>query len=128
MSFVDKITVAYTGNGNAVSSLAGSYTGDADAGLDTTIAASTTNQEFDIKFPHATIQSLVVFSSLDLTLLTNSTSMPGNTLNLKAGVGVYWGQDWAGDCPFTADVTKIYVTNASGTTASSLKIRVLYNL
>lgn len=60
-----------------------------------------------------------------LTIKTNSSSVPDDTITLADGEAILWSlaADGAGKCPFSADVTTLYVTNA-GSTASVLDIRV----
>lgn len=124
--FTDSISISYTGNGKAVSTPIGSYTGTKDAGVATVVSAGSTNMAIAITFPHGTIQSLVVSSDQDVTVKTNSTTTPGDTLTIKKTAGVIWGSDYANACPFTADVTELYVTNA-GTVDAKFNVRVLYN-
>jgi hypothetical protein len=126
MSLTDKITRSYTGNGSAITSTVGEYTGNGIASFDDDIAAGATNVEIDITFPFASIQALAIVSSQDLTLKTNSTSTPGDTISIKGGVGIVWGKDFHEANPFTADVTKLFATNAT-TNKSTLKIRVLFD-
>ena len=124
--FTDTITVTYSGNGKSVSTKTGTYTGSKDAGVAAVIAAGGTNVEVDITFPHGTIQALILASDQDVTVKTNSSSSPTDTLAVKKTAGVIWGTDFVADCPITADVTKLYITNA-GTTDAKFDLRVLYN-
>src|SRR4051794_5420968 len=124
--FTDKISITYTGNGQSVSTPVGTYTGTKDAGVATVIAAGATNVEIDVVFPFALIQSFVMASDQDVTVKVNSTTTPVPTINLKKTSGLVWASDIALSNPFTADVTKIYVSNAS-TVDAKFNFRVLYN-
>lgn len=124
--FTDSISISYTGNGKAVSTPVGSYTGTKDAGVATVIPAGSTNLEIDVVFTHATIQSLVMSTDQDLTVNVNSTTTPVPALTIKKTAGLVWGSDYSTANPFTADVTKFYVTNA-GVTDAKFNFRVLYN-
>lgn len=62
-----------------------------------------------------------------MTLESNSTSSPGDTVTLVAGTPVIWMADYdpAGEMPFaSADVTKIYV-NPQGSVIQELQLAVL---
>jgi hypothetical protein len=124
-TFTDNIAITYTGNGKAVSTPVGSYSGTEDAGVATVITASTTNQHIVVVFPHATIKSCVMSSDQDVTVKVNSSTTPTETFTLKKTAGVVWGNDYATDCPFGTDVTGIYVTNA-GSVDAKFNLRVLY--
>lgn len=113
MSFTDKITISYSGNGAAVTSVSGSYVGDQQQGIDEKIPAGSTNLEFDLNFPVATLHSFSLVPTIDLVIKTNNSSTPGDTLNLKAGVGITWGENFGTPCPFSVDVTKFFVTTPS---------------
>jgi len=125
-TFTDTISITYSGNGKAVTTPVGTYTGDADAGAAVVIPANTTNQDVAIVFPVADIQSLVMASDQNLTVKVNSTTTPTETILLKATAGLVWGVDYATDCPLGTNVTHFYVTNA-GATDAKFNFRVLYN-
>jgi hypothetical protein len=124
-TFTDTIAITYTGNGKAVSTPVGSYTGTEDAGVSTVVTAATTNQAISISFPHATIKALVMSCDQDVTVKMNSTTTPTETFSIKKTSGLVWGVDYATACPFLTDVTAIYVTNA-GSTDAKFNLRVLY--
>ncbi len=125
-TFTDNIAISYTGNGKAVTTPVGSYTGIKDAGVATVIAAGAVNTAVAIVFPHATIQACVVSTDQDLTIKVNSTTTPTETLAVKKTAGLVWGSDYVVACPFGTDVTVMYASNA-GATDAKLNIRVLYN-
>ncbi len=60
----------------------------------------------------------------DLTLKTNSSSTPDDTLTLTDGVPHLWSNDDVEAVFLTADVTALYATNASGSTVA-LSVEVL---
>jgi len=89
-----------------------------------TIPASTNNYELVIAFPYATISSVYILSDKALTVKTNSSGSPDDTIAIAAAKPLaYYG---SGTNPFTANVTKLYITNAGGT-AADFKIRVGYD-
>ena len=80
-----------------------------------TINDAVTDQEVACAIDRSQLTSLYIKSSVIMTLETNSSSAATNTIVLKAGVPYIWSSP--GDyntCLITADVTKIFLTNASG--------------
>jgi hypothetical protein len=125
-TFTDTISISYTGNGKAVSTPIGSYSGVKDAGVATVVPAGSQNMAVAVNFPFATIQSCVISTDQDLTILVNSNTTPTETFNIKKTAGVVWGSDYLNACPFQHNVTTMYATN-NGTTDAKLNLRVLYN-
>lgn len=125
-TFTDKVSISYTGNGQTVSTPVGSYTGSKDAGVATVIAAGATNTEIDVVFTYALIQSFVMSTDQDITVKVNSIATPVPLITLKKTAGLLWGSDYHTANPFTADVTKFYITN-TGTVDAKFNFRVLYN-
>lgn len=80
-------------------------------------AAGSANVLLSLSFTAASVQSIFLVSTSDLTVKTNSTTAPGNTINLKAGRPLRWSaSDGYYANPFTADVTAFYITcTAAGT-------------
>lgn len=86
-------------------------------------AAGATNELLTFTLTVANLQSIAMYADQNMTLKTNSTSSPGNTINLKAGSPLLWSKSngyFAN--PLTTNVTALYV---SCTEASRLKIRGL---
>ncbi|HEY1188101.1 MAG TPA: hypothetical protein VGE74_10615 [Gemmata sp.] len=81
------------------------------------VPGSTTNQEEVIAFPYATLLEVFISSDVTLTLKTNSSSVPDDTITITAGKPLVWYAGCGLANPFTADVTKIYLTNATSGTA-----------
>jgi len=123
--FTDTISISYTGNGKVVSSQVGTYTGTKDAGVAAVITAGATAQEIDVAFPFATIVAIILATDQDVTVKTNSSGSPVDTLIVKKTAGVVWANDYATTNPITADVTKLFVANA-GAVDAKFNVRVLY--
>lgn len=72
------------------------------------------------------LASVYILSDQDLTLKTNSTGSPDDTIILTANKPVIWyaGCGWTN--PLTVDVTKFYLTNGGGTSAT-FRARFLYD-
>ena len=125
-TFTDQISITYTGNGKAVSSKMGTFTGTKDAGIATVIPAGSVNLQVVLAFPVANIQAMVIDASANVTIKTNSTSSPGDTINLNANYGIFWGIGGLPARPLTVDVTSLYVSNP-GAVDCTFNVRVLYN-
>jgi hypothetical protein len=81
-----------------------------------------TETEVAINFLAASLRSLFILSDKDLTLKTNSSGSPGNTLTLTANKPLVWYQGCGLANPLTVDVTKLFLTAA---TAARVRVKVL---
>ena len=102
------VTVSQSADGNF----------ESDAG----IAANATVAEVVVPIDISKTLMLLLSSDTDMTLKTNSSGSPTDTITLTGGVPIFW-QTGMPNCPITADVTKFFVAN--GAAAGTLKIRVL---
>jgi hypothetical protein len=104
-----------------------SLTGDAEDNRNLTIANAVTDQQviIDFKRTSATVLFYLV-ADVVLTVKTNSTSAPDNTWTTIANTPIVWynGIGHAVTVFIAADVTKLYITNASGGSAT-VSIRLL---
>jgi len=87
------------------------------------IPDSTSDQLITIAIDFSELEALYLFSDQDVTIETNDGTTPDDTFSLVAGVPIAWNTDCGHDNPLTADVTAMYITNATGETAN-VKIRV----
>jgi hypothetical protein len=78
--------------------------------------------EVAITFLVASLRSLFILSDKDLTLKTNSSGSPGNTLTLTANKPLVWYQGCGLANPLTVDVTKFFLSSA---TAARVRVKVL---
>jgi hypothetical protein len=112
----DTITVNLTGTDGSRIQSSSTETGSTQTNLDIPIPAGVTNQLVAMSFIVANVQCLFLVSNQDVTLKTNSTTAPGNTLTLKAGIAYMWRKSATYNALlFTVDVTGWYFT----TTASA---------
>lgn len=116
MSLSHSVGKSVTTNGITVSSSL-SYTGVTSVGVSDTVAI-TTNFEVDIAFLVAKVVSIAMLSDQVLTIKTNSTGSPGDTITTVANDAYIWNTDSQNTLKFTADVTKLYITNASSAVAN----------
>ena len=122
--FNHQLLTAYgTDEGNAIT-VNSKYTGTAEVGFDGTVPATTDNVEVDIAWLHANVHSLLLYSSQALTIKTNNSTTPIQTIALAAGQAIVWGNDHPEANPVTADVTKLFLSNDTANIAT-VKIRVL---
>ena len=70
------------------------------------------------------VKGVYILSDQDVTLETNSSSSPTNTLALKANIPYVWYTNKYDVLKFTSDITALYVTNASAS-AANLTIEIL---
>ncbi len=86
--------------------------------LDWTVNTGVTNQLQAFVMTIANMQSLYILSNTNVTIKTNSSGSPANTINLLANVPLVWQTGGYYTNLFTVDVTAIYLTNSSGQQAT----------
>lgn len=122
--FTHRITTTFaTDEGNAIQAV-GTYTGTAEVGYDGSVPATTDLVEVDIAWIRANVKALLLYSSQVLTIKTNNSGSPIDTIVLAAGQAVVWGVDHLEANPVAHDVTKIFLSNDTAN-AATVKIRAL---
>jgi hypothetical protein len=82
-----------------------------------TVPASSTNAEFDVAVTIANVKAIALWADKDCTVKTNSTSVPDETLALKANSPMVWSStDPVAGKFITHDITKLYVTTGAADT------------
>ena len=100
-------------------------TGQNSVEINDSVPASTTNKQYTFAFTKTKLQSIVMYcTGVNLTLKTNSSGTPQDTITLTAGTPFVWLINSGITDPFAGDVTALFVTNADGSTAAPLKIFV----
>jgi hypothetical protein len=131
MSLTHTITRAYRdSSGNSITSTE-NITDDSENDLDIQIAVSTTNELINWNAIRADLKSLSISCDQALTIKTNSSGSPTDTITLSAGQNIIWSYqtDGLSHCPFSADITTgIYVTNPSSTLVANFKIRAIQHV
>jgi len=120
--FTHKVGVTFSNDAGTITSTTDTYLVDAEVNLDDTVTAGASNKEFDVNITQANIKTLCLMSTKDVTLKTNSTSTPQETINLAANKQLVWTIDHLEAKPFSGNVTKFYFTN-SGTSDATIKFR-----
>ena len=92
--------------------------------LDESIPDSSTDLAVTFALDQSAMKSFYLVSDQVVTIKTNNSSTPDDTLVLVASTPVVWTANCQMTNPITVDVAQLYVTNASGT-AATLKIRAL---
>jgi hypothetical protein len=123
MSITGTIAVTHQRGGESVT-VQKTITTEAELAADIPVAIGATNVVANVPLDISQIQSILITADQDLTLKTNSSGSPDDTIALKAGIPFHWIKNSGITLPFAADVTNWYVTNASGV-ATTLKIRAL---
>lgn len=113
-------SVTFAIPGGVVPATVSPIAGDLQVNIAATIPGTTTNQELDLTLTLTTLQSIFLVADGALTLKTNSTSAPGDTLTFAANMPLCWvlGMPFptSSATPFSTNVTKFYLTNAGSTT------------
>lgn len=123
MPISHKVSYGLSSSSSAGLSGAQNEAGNTEIVQDVLYAANLTNQLLAVSFTQSALQSVMLVSDKGLTIKTNSSGSPQETIVLKPGIPLCWGVS-AGyfACPFAGNVTAFYVT----TTASSrLQVKIL---
>jgi hypothetical protein len=116
--FTHTIGTTYKTAALTVASTTRTYTSDDEVNTSVAVAASTTNHEVDVVVDVSQIKSMVLYCDQAVTLKTNSTGSPADTIALAAKKEVIWAYDHLEACPLTTDVTKFFITNSNSAVAN----------
>lgn len=119
------LTVSTSEEGDAQGSISAKHTevGTLEKRWDRSLSAGSTNILEAATIDVSEIQSYFFVADADVTLKTNSSGSPANTITLKAGVPIVFRKSNPGDASlFTTDVTAFYLT---AVTAARFRGRVL---
>ena len=88
---------------------------------DLAIAEDATDTEVSIAFAYAGLKWIYIKAAAALTLETNSSSAPADTISIAAAPNVFeWTYGSGITCPFTQNVTKFYFTRVGAATTVSI--------
>jgi hypothetical protein len=110
--------------GGALVSKSKAYSAGHEKNLSEAVPNASTDLQFVFTLDVSAVKSFYAVSDQDITVETNNGGTPVNTLALKANVPYIWTTDSYDTFKLTADVTSLFVTNASGQNAT-LDIRSL---
>lgn len=100
---------------------------DGEISLDVVVPANTNNLAVDLAFVVSRVKSLFITSDKAVTIKTNSSGAPTQTLTRAANQPLDWTAADADACPFTANVTTAFITNATSA-AANVRIRILHDI
>lgn len=103
--------------GNNTTAYSKTITCDGGYTYDGTLAANQTNALIACAIDVSQLQALYIYADADVTLKTNSSGAPVDTLSIDGGNPLVWVKDSGVTCPLTADVTALYATNTTALTA-----------
>jgi len=99
---------------------------DGENNRDIALTAGQTNLLVAFNAVRSNTLLMYILSNVNAVIKTNSSSAPGDTITLTAGVPWLFYQGGPA-CPLAADITSLYVTNSNSTTAGTVNIRCLGN-
>lgn len=123
MAFTKKLRVQVDGGGESLSAEK-AYSGGTRASLDEAIPAEQTDLELEFAMALTGLQMLVISATCAMTLKTNSSGDPDDTLSLVADSPYVWTADSLDACLITAAITSLFVSTAAGV-SGTLKIEAI---
>lgn len=103
--------------------------GNAEINFDQAVPIAA-NTHYVIAFTRANLKSLCIYAADVVSIYTNAASggSPQDTIVMVAGQALVWtlATDGLTKCPFSGNVTSLYITNATAATVA-VKIRGLLN-
>lgn len=125
MSLTHRMAFSYTGSGRTTSpAQSAEATGSQEQYIEETVANGQTDSAIVFALDVSACKSFFAVSDKAVTLETNSGSAADNTIALAANVPYFWNVNSYDSFLLDTDVTAIYITNASGATAT-IKIHAL---
>ena len=127
MSFTDSVSMAVQIPGGTPYSGTLTLVGNTEENVDAPVNANS-QVEVDIQLIKANLQFLFLFCDQTITLKTNSSGAPQDTLNITANVPYVWTVNLVPifACPFSNNVTKIFV-NSTVNVAANFILRSVAN-
>lgn len=83
-----------------------------------TVATAETDKEITLALDVSACSSFYLVSDQDVTFETNDGSSPDNSISLLANVPYVWHENSYDSFLLDTDVTSVFITNASGSTAT----------
>jgi hypothetical protein len=113
-------------NGSVTLSSSVVLTGQEEINVGIAIAPSSTNQQIaNFAFTLAKLQGVYILSDQNLTLKTNSTGSPQDTITITANEPFEWNNTSGIAAPFAGSVTALYVTTGAILASANLNIKTL---
>jgi hypothetical protein len=87
------------------------FTGDSEQNFDNPVPKNAAAMPLDFSFALSTLVLVYIVAKSALKLVTNSATSPTDTIELLPNEPMLWHAKGYGTCPFTKDVTGLFVTN-----------------
>jgi len=123
MAFSKRLKYSFLGDGESFE-YETVYSGGLAVRVQEPIAGSSTNVELKVPLLLAGLQCLVISAGVGMTIKTNSSGAPDDTLVLVANVPYVWRIDGGVANLITHDITSLFVTVA-GSVAGELRIEAI---
>jgi hypothetical protein len=123
MSIQHAITIQWEQGNNSLSQR-DTFTGEAEANVSVSVPDSSTDFEVTLGIDVSEIKSIIIASDQNITVETNDGTTPDDTFTIEANNPLIWNVDSPAATPFSADITALFVTNASGA-AATFNVRCL---
>lgn len=127
MAVTHTLTFTATGGSGSLSNLQVQSSGTVGTDVDVTVAASTSDQAYPLAIDISELESIYLYADGALTLETNSSSSPQETITFAANQPLVWYNGMPGIAVgdiFGGDVTSVFLTNGTG---STVRLRGLVN-
>lgn len=95
-----------------------STSADGEINLEVSVAGGATDFQIALAFVAANLKSLWISCDVDITLETNSSSSPAQTISITANKPLTWYFGSGITNPITTTVTTAFLTRAAGSTAT----------
>ena len=125
MSFSHSIVQNWAGNGRTIGS-SNSFSGDGQESRSVAVPPTTSDQLVNFALDVGQIKAIYMKSNVDLTVETNSSSAPDDTISLLAGIPYIWYTGSYFTNLLTTDVTALYLSNA-GAVAAAFELEVVHD-
>jgi hypothetical protein len=113
-----KITLAVEGSGVSKTKDISNTQGGVALIDGETVADAQTDYEINFDLDVSACKSFYLLSDQDVTFETNSGAAPADTISLRANEPYVWHANAYDSFLLTTDVTSVFITNASGSTAT----------
>lgn len=123
MSISHTMTLSW-GSGGSFLSKSVALVSEGENNRDVSVPATTDDMEVDWDVNVARMKSLFILSDQDITINTNSSSVPADTLTPKANKPLIWYDGSGLANPLGTDVSRLFISNA-GASAAAVSIREL---
>jgi hypothetical protein len=123
MAFTHTHARTFSRSGETISASA-TATAASEICVDEAINNGVTDGQITLNLDQSELAGVFIISDQVVTIETNSGSAADDTFTLAANEAISWVDGDTAACPITADVTALFITNASGSTAN-VKMRFL---